>query len=144
MSLPNAITREDFYLNKIANPSDDHELPDAITRQQHYLKAIAENAGGGGGGAAGSFIDTTNIITSGTHTQGMTYTATEDCFFVAEIGGNNESGAWAKIDNVTVAGCYINLSQYEVQVMLHIKAGQTVTLLSPFNQQYSYSVYGLK
>lgn len=49
MSLPNAITREDFYLNKIANPSDDHELPDAITRQQHYLKAIAENAGGGGG-----------------------------------------------------------------------------------------------
>ena len=46
MSLPNAITREDFYLNKIANPSDDHELPDAITRQQHYLKAIAENAGG--------------------------------------------------------------------------------------------------
>ena len=52
MSLPNAITREDFYLNKIANPSDDHELPDAITRQQHYLKAIAENAGGGGGGSA--------------------------------------------------------------------------------------------
>lgn len=50
MSLPNAITREDYYLNKIANPSDDHELPDAITRQQHYLKAIAENAGGGGGG----------------------------------------------------------------------------------------------
>lgn len=48
MSLPNAITREDFYLNKIANPSDDHELPDAITRQQHYLKAIAENAGSGG------------------------------------------------------------------------------------------------
>ena len=46
MSLPNAITREDFYLNKIANPSDDHELPDAITRHQHYLKAIAENAGG--------------------------------------------------------------------------------------------------
>ncbi len=52
MSLPNAITREDFYLNKIANPSDDHELPDAITRQQHYLKAIAENAGGGGGGGS--------------------------------------------------------------------------------------------
>ena len=50
MSLPNAITREDFYLNKIANPSDEHELPDAITRTQHYLKAIAENAGGGGGG----------------------------------------------------------------------------------------------
>lgn len=49
MSLPNAITREDFYLNKIANPSDDHELPDAITRTQHYLKAIAENGGGGGG-----------------------------------------------------------------------------------------------
>lgn len=48
MSLPNAITREDFYLNKIANPSDDHELPDAITRTQYYLKAIAENAGGGG------------------------------------------------------------------------------------------------
>lgn len=46
MSLPNAITREDFYLNKIANPSDDHELPDAITRTQHYLKAIAENGGG--------------------------------------------------------------------------------------------------
>lgn len=56
MSLPNAITREDFYLNKIANPSDDHELPDAITRQQHYLKAIAENAGGGGGGGDQPFI----------------------------------------------------------------------------------------
>lgn len=52
MSLPNAITREDFYLNKIANPSDDHELPDAITRTQHYLKAIAENGGGGGGGGS--------------------------------------------------------------------------------------------
>lgn len=47
MSLPNAITREDFYLNKIANPSDDHELPDAITREQHYLKAIAENMANG-------------------------------------------------------------------------------------------------
>lgn len=66
MSLPNAITREDFYLNKIANPSDDHELPDAITRTQHYLKVIAENGGGGGGGGVqystteqkiGSWID---------------------------------------------------------------------------------------
>lgn len=69
MSLPNAITREDYYLNKIANPSDDHELPDAITRQQHYLKAIAENAGGGGSAihystdeqAVGTWIDGSTI-----------------------------------------------------------------------------------
>lgn len=62
MSLPNAITREDFYLNKIANPSDDHKLPDAITRQQHYLKAIAENAGGGGGGGGEVHYSTTEQV----------------------------------------------------------------------------------
>lgn len=48
MSLPNAITREDFYLNKIANPTDDQILPDAITRRDCYLKAIADSAGGSG------------------------------------------------------------------------------------------------
>lgn len=70
MSLPNAITREDFYLNKIANPSDDHDLPDAITRQQHYLKAIAENAGGGGGGQP--FIYSENEREIGTWIDGST------------------------------------------------------------------------
>ena len=79
MSLPNAITREDFYLNKIANPSDDHELPDAITRQQHYLKAIAENAEDGS--YAGLFVTITG--------SGTTYTADHT---YAEIRAAIESG----------------------------------------------------
>lgn len=79
MSLPNAITREDFYLNKIANPSDDHELPDAITRQQHYLKAIAENAGGGGGGSSAVNYSTEEQEV-GTWIDGSTlYQKTIDC-----------------------------------------------------------------
>lgn len=68
MSLPNAITREDFYLNKIANPSDDHELPDAITRTQKYLKAIAEKKEDGGYG-----MIVTVTKTGDTYTADKTY-----------------------------------------------------------------------
>ena len=69
MSLPNAITRIDKYLNKIANPADDNELPNAITRKDHYLKAIAEKAASGGYGMVVTITKTGN-----TYTADKTYT----------------------------------------------------------------------
>ena len=96
MSLPNAITREDFYLNKIANPSDDHELPDAITRQQHYLKAIAENAGGGGG----------DIQYSTTEYKIGTWIDDKDVYQCVFIGLNvaTQGTSWAVLSTIDSSG----------------------------------------
>ena len=89
----------------------------------------------------GMFIDTDNVITSGTITAGssVSYTATADCAFDFLAYSSGGSNAFLQIDgkNIFTSSASTNRNTFL------IKKGQVVTVGS-YGTNGSYTVYGLK
>ena len=56
------LTREEQYLNAIANGNTVGIPDEPITREEQYLDAIAKKGGGGGGGGIYSLAVTDHVI----------------------------------------------------------------------------------
>lgn len=87
----------------------------------------------------GVFIDTDNLILSGTLSNSGTtsYTATEDCYF---IGYSSSGNALAYlVDNVTMIFAPTNQTH-----SLLLKKGQTLTIGEASTYSISYKIYGIQ
>lgn len=89
MSLPSPVTREEIYLNAIAN-GDSSNLPTPETREEVYLDYIAKNGGGGGVAGVSSFKGRTGAVTP----QNGDYTA-------EMVGAASTEALAGKADKVT-------------------------------------------
>lgn len=60
------ITRKEKYLSAIANPGDNTTLPDPVTREEFYLEKIYEtvSTGGGGGGSGSGTVSADHVVFS--------------------------------------------------------------------------------
>lgn len=91
------------------------------------------------GGIDGVFVDTDNLISSGTLSNSGTtsYTATEDCYF---IGYSSSGSALAYlIDNVTMIFAPTNQTH-----SLLLKKGQTLTVGEASTYSIFYKIYGIQ
>ena len=87
----------------------------------------------------GVFIDTDNLISSGTLSNSGTtsYTATEDCYFVAYASSGNALSYL--INNVTMIFAPTNQTH-----SLLLKKGQTLTIGEASTYSISYKIYGIQ
>lgn len=98
---------------------------------------------GGGGNVYGAFIDTNRVITSGTYNTSHTYTATEDCFVVAEWVSPQNDSAYFSIDGERAFTNYASSSVDAGTITLPLKKGQVLTGTTAYNSTKSYKVYGV-
>lgn len=128
------------------------ELPDTTGSSTGDVLSLGSDGpewatpAGGGGGA---FIDTANLITSGTVNgyETLSYTATQDCCVTFKINPVAGYYTYIKIDNVTMKCFYGNFGNnpgIEYYDHMYIKAGQTLTANNNANYPGDYHVYGLK
>lgn len=93
----------------------------------------------------GMFIDTNNEITSGTYSEDLTYTATEDCFFTV-VATCKASGSgitsYLSIDDVEVCS-FINPNQ-DQRFSVYAKAGQVIKVHESGTTTNGYAVYGIQ
>ena len=127
-------------------PTDD--FGDFLSEFNNNMDEIDENLGGGGvggtgGNVYGAFINTNDIIASGTYTGSFSYTATKDCYFYGEIANNSNTTAIMTVDGKTIIQNYdSSISQNGCVVPL--RKGQTIALTTTFAQAVTtYTVYGL-
>ena len=108
-----------------------------VTDDSTNNKTIVDIASAGG--IDGVFIDTENLISSGTLSNSGTtsYTATEDCYFVAYASSGNALSYL--IDNVTMIFAPTN----ETHSLL-LKKGQTITVGEASIYSISYKIYGIQ
>lgn len=110
-----------------------------------YTKTVETPAPAWGGSVTNNyanFIDTDNVIDSGTYTGTFTYTATEDCYVnVALINNSNDDA------QITIDGAIINytwssngITNYQT---LPLKKGQTLVATSSAGSSLDYTVYGI-
>lgn len=103
---------------------------------------ISGGGGGGGGNVYGAFINTNHIITSGSYTSTLSYTATEDCCFQFGVGGTVSGGGKVYLDGNLMQSIYVT-SDNDYKDFIFLKKGQIVTLNSQQNVTFYYTVYGL-
>ena len=108
-----------------------------VTDDSTNNKTIVDIASAGG--IDGVFIDTDNLISSGTLSNSGTtsYTATEDCYFVGYSSSGNALAYL--IDNVTMIFAPTN----ETHSLL-LKKGQTITIGEASIYSISYKIYGIQ
>lgn len=108
-----------------------------------------ENVNGGGGGGDtynvyGAFIDTNRVITSGSYSLSLSYTATEDCFFYTAVALNNNTGGSCAVDGETVSSWWNGSGGTVAEgIGIYLKRGQTFTATATNSSSSGYSVYGL-
>lgn len=96
---------------------------------------------GGGGNVYGAFVDPSRVITSGSWTSSLSYTATEDCFVFID-GDLQNSHLVVNIDGVKIYD--LGSSTYVEQMQLYpVRKGQTLTATKSTNYALNYIVYGL-
>lgn len=98
--------------------------------------------GGGGGNVFGAFVNTNRIITSGTYSSSLNYTATEDCCFQFNVGGTSSSSGKVYIDGNLIQSVYVT-SNNDYRDFVFLRKGQIITLDSPQSGTFDYTVYGL-
>ena len=103
---------------------------------------ISGGGGGGGGNVYGAFINTGKVITSGSYTSTLSYTATEDCCFQFGVGGTVSGSGKVYLDGNLMQSIYVT-SDNDYKDFIFLKKGQTVTLNSQQNVTFYYTVYGL-
>lgn len=90
----------------------------------------------------GGFIDTSNVIDSGSYQGSFTYTATEDCFInIAVVMSANDS-ATITIDGALVTSGWC-ASLNTINPILPLKKGQTLVATASASNTSSYTVYGI-
>ena len=91
--------------------------------------------------ANGCFVDTSNVIASGTWTNSLSYTATEDCFVFID-GDLQNSHLVVNLDGVKIYD--LGSSTYIEQMQLYpVRKGQVLTATKSTNYALDYIVYGL-
>lgn len=108
-------------------------------------KTVVDISGGGSGGNVyGAFIDTNRLITSGTYTGTLSYTATEDCFVVVDIATDSNTDTHIEIDGVAVNGIFrTSGNTTDVTFLVPLKKGQTLSVVNGNAWSCSYHAYGL-
>lgn len=143
---------------------DDLSIPDNITDLDDVSVASIQNGqvlawddtvekfvnvNQSGGGSGGCFINTDNLITSGTlpsNTE-VSYTATQDCIVIYAMACQANGQIYAKINDVNVFSSYIpsQLPLLSFQSSSLLKQGQTIKMLSSYTGgPGEYKVYGLQ
>lgn len=93
----------------------------------------------------GAFIDTNNIIDSGTYTSTFSYTANEDCYMFALLVATPQGSSSAAIDGEDVGNVYSATSgAIQKDVLVPLKKGQVFTINNSEPWNCSYSVYGIQ
>lgn len=127
----------------LEKPEASDPFGDFRTSYNSNMDIIDQNLGGGGGGGGnvyGAFINTSNVIASGTVTAGVegTYLASEDValdFLLYASGGQN---AYLRIDGTNIFSSNSGTNRDFV----FLKKGQTATFGS-YGTNGTYTVYGL-
>ena len=111
------------------NLSDDEKVGFIKTTDEPDIASIVD----------GVFIDTDNLITSGTLSNSGTtsYTATEDCYFIGYASSGNALAYL--IDNVTMIFAPTNQTH-----SLLLKKGQILTIGEASTYSVSYKIYGIQ
>lgn len=90
----------------------------------------------------GMFIDTTNVLGSGTWLSPFSYTAVQDCFVYLD-GDLDNSHFVVNINGVKIYD--IGSSSYVEQMLLFpLKKGQTLTATRTTNYALNYAIYGVQ
>lgn len=90
----------------------------------------------------GMFIDTTNVLGSGTWLSPFSYTAVQDCFVYLD-GDLDNSHFVVNINGVKIYD--IGSSSYVEQMLLFpLKKGQTLTATRTTNYALNYAIYGIQ
>lgn len=115
-----------------------------VTDDSGNNETLVNILGGGGGGSdtiAGMYVDTSRIITSGTWSSSLSYTATEDCFVYVE-GTTNNTHLIVNVDGVKVFD--LGSSNFVAQYKLYpLKKGQILTATKSDGFTLNYIVYGV-
>ena len=118
-----------------------------VTDDSGNNETLVNILGGGGGGSdtiVGMFVDTSRIITSGTWSSSLSYTATEDCFIYTAVAMNGNSGGSCEIDGETVSSWWNGTSGTLAEaVALYLKKGQVFTATASNPSSSGYIVYGV-
>ncbi len=99
---------------------------------------------GGGGNVYGAFIDPSQIITNGSYTGTLTYTAIRDCIIVLDIAGDANTATAIQINGVTVNALYHTTSgTNDITFNVPLKTGQILTVVNGNAWLCEYAVYGI-
>ena len=98
------------------------------------------------GGIDGVFIDTDNVIVSGNYSTATdTYTATEDCYVMADVIVTNNTVGTVEIDGKKVCEYYYTSSGISVvSYNGYLKKGQTILITHGAISAHSFIVYGIQ
>lgn len=93
----------------------------------------------------GMFIDTDNVIASGSYSSTFSYTATEDCYIRVAIAGSANSSSTAYINGKQVFGVWNGSNGiYTESPLFPLKKGQVLTVNASNSATSSYIVYGVQ
>ena len=116
---------------------------DTITLR--YTKTVETDAPAWGGSVTNNyanFIDTSNVIDSGSYQGSFTYTATEDCFVnVAVVMSANDSATITIDGELVTSGWCASLNT--INPILPLKKGQTLVATASASNTSNYTVYGI-
>lgn len=93
----------------------------------------------------GFFIDVNNVITSGSYSSALSYTATEDCYVRVAIAESASSSSKAYIDGKQIFGTWNGTNGiYTESPIFPLKKGQTLTVEASNASSSAYVVYGVQ
>ena len=112
-----------------------------------YTKTVETPAPAWGGSVTNNyagFIDTDNIIDSGTYTSTFSYTATEDCYAFVKLVTTSNSESQAYIDGEQVASIYsTSTGEMQKDILTPLKKGQVLTVNNPVAWSCDYTIFGI-
>lgn len=128
-------------------PDSTDPLEDFRSEFNTNMQTIDSNLGGGGGGGGnvyGAFIDTNRVITSGSYSLSLSYTATEDCFLYTAVALNSNTSGSCAVDGETVSSWWNGSGGTVAEgIGIYLKLGQTFTATATNSSSSGYTVYGL-
>ena len=110
-----------------------------------YTKTVETDAPAWGGSVTNNyanFIDTSNVIDSGSYQGSFTYTATEECFVNVAVVMSANNSATITIDGELVTSGWC-ASLNTINPILPLKKGQTLVATASASNTSNYTVYGI-
>lgn len=92
----------------------------------------------------GMFVDTSNVIGSGTYSQNFTYTASQDCYMYAVIATSNGTSSSITIDGKQIYGKFSGSGMQANSILCPIKKGQTLVINATDSSSVDYKIYGIQ
>lgn len=93
----------------------------------------------------GTFIDTDNVITSGTYSSSLSYTAITDCYIVTQVAVASNGDGSCAIDGEDIASWHNGGSGATLySASSYLKQGQVFTATGSANTTIDYTVYNIQ